>query len=409
MAPVEQKINSVLLQLISRQGARRLQRTARSRRWPRPVCFRFIRRLAIDCFASANSTSAARRHILDIGSGAGQLVKPMLKYADPGTSITCCDLSPKMLRRGRARLKSNVPQHVAADLVNLPFADASFDCVECGYVLEHLPDAKLGLREIARALVPGGRLLLLTTEDSFSGAFTSRLWCCRTYNRRELYRICQELGLSGAKRSGSLACTNSSVPAASASRSKSWPNSGEDAMRMRQGSGLPIIFQAALAVLAVLPAAGRAATPSKAAVPNVVIIFCDDLGYSDIGSFGAEGFETPNLDRLAREGRRFTSFYSAQPICSSSRAALLTGCYPNRIGVVGALGPKDRHGISDREMTIANVLKSRGYATAIFGKWHLGHHPQFLPTRHGFDEYFGLPYSNDMGSRIRPAAFPTFR
>jgi ubiquinone/menaquinone biosynthesis C-methylase UbiE len=139
------------------------------------------------------------RYILDIGSGAGQLVKPMLKYADPGTSITCCDLSPKMLRRGRARLKSSLPHHVAADLANLPFADASFDCVTCGYVLEHLPDAELGLREITRVLVPGGRLLLLTTEDSFSGAFTSRLWCCRTYNRRELYRICQELGLKWSK------------------------------------------------------------------------------------------------------------------------------------------------------------------------------------------------------------------
>ncbi|HTU24101.1 MAG TPA: class I SAM-dependent methyltransferase [Pirellulales bacterium] len=139
------------------------------------------------------------RHILDIGSGAGQLVKPMLKYADPGTSIVCCDLSPKMLRRARTRLKSTVPQHVAADLMNLPFADGSFDCVTCGYVLEHLPEAKLGLREIARVLAPGGRLLLLTTEDSFSGAFTSRLWCCRTYNRRELYRICQDLGLKWCK------------------------------------------------------------------------------------------------------------------------------------------------------------------------------------------------------------------
>jgi ubiquinone/menaquinone biosynthesis C-methylase UbiE len=139
------------------------------------------------------------RHILDIGSGAGQLVGPMLKYADPGASITCCDLSAKMLRRARQRLKSPVPQHVAADLAKLPFADGTFDCATCGYVLEHLPDARLGLREIARVLVPGGRLLLLTTEDSFSGAFTSRLWCCRTYNRRELCRICQELGLKWSK------------------------------------------------------------------------------------------------------------------------------------------------------------------------------------------------------------------
>jgi arylsulfatase A-like enzyme len=139
------------------------------------------------------------------------------------------------------------------------------------------------------------------------------------------------------------------------------------------------------------------AEPARSADrPNVVLIFCDDLGYADVGCFGAKSYATPNIDRLAREGRRFTDFYVAQAICSSSRAALLTGCYPNRIGVIGALGPKDRHGISDNETTLAQVLKSQGYATAAVGKWHLGHHPQFLPTRHGFDQYFGLPYSNDM-------------
>src|SRR5262249_909147 len=106
--------------------------------------------------------------------------------------------------------------------------------------------------------------------------------------------------------------------------------------------------------------------------------------------------ETPHLDRMAREGVRFTDFYVAQPVCSASRAALLTGCYPNRIGILYAILPSDRHGISDKEMTLAEVLKSRGYATAIYGKWHLGHRPKFLPTRHGFDEYFGLPYANDM-------------
>ena len=164
---------------------------------------------------------------------------------------------------------------------------------------------------------------------------------------------------------------------------------------------------AVLAILLAVPAAGRAEPPAKDATPpNFVVIMCDDLGYSDIGSFGAQGFETPNLDRLAREGRRFTNFYCAQPVCSSSRAALLTGCYPNRIGIVGALNPKDRHGISDREMTIGNVLKARGYATAIFGKWHLGYQPQFLPTRHGFDEYFGIPFSNDMGSPDATHKFP---
>ena len=130
--------------------------------------------------------------------------------------------------------------------------------------------------------------------------------------------------------------------------------------------------------------------------PNVVIILSDDQGYADVGVFGAKGFQTPNLDRMAREGRRFTRFYVSQPVCSASRAALLTGCYSNRIGIHGALGPKAEHGISDKETTLAEVLKRRGYATAIYGKWHLGHHPQFLPVHHGFDDYFGLPYSNDM-------------
>ena len=119
-------------------------------------------------------------------------------------------------------------------------------------------------------------------------------------------------------------------------------------------------------------------------LPNLVIIFTDDQGYADVGVFGAKGFSTPNLDRLASEGRIFRNCHVAQPICSASRAALLTGCYPNRIG------------ISSDEMTLAELVKQRGYATAIFGKWHLGDSPQFLPLRHGFDHYFGLPYSNDM-------------
>src|SRR4030095_11470853 len=130
--------------------------------------------------------------------------------------------------------------------------------------------------------------------------------------------------------------------------------------------------------------------------PNFVIIFCDDLGYADIGPFGAKGYATPNLDRMAREGMRLTSFETAAAVCSASRAALLTGCYPQRVGILGALGPASKHGIHDDEILLPEILKARGYATAIFGKWHLGHHPQFLPTRHGFDQYFGLPYSNDM-------------
>lgn len=140
--------------------------------------------------------------------------------------------------------------------------------------------------------------------------------------------------------------------------------------------------------------------------PNVVLIYADDLGYADLGCFGAKGIQTPNLDRLAKEGTRFTDFYVAQAVCSASRTALLTGCYPNRVGILGALGPSSKHGIHDNERTIAQVLKPKGYATAIYGKWHLGHHPKFLPTRHGFDDYFGLPYSNDMWPKHPTAKFP---
>lgn len=144
-------------------------------------------------------------------------------------------------------------------------------------------------------------------------------------------------------------------------------------------------------------------------LPNVVIIFTDDQGYADVGCFGAKGFTTPNLDRMAREGRRFTDFHVAQAVCSASRTALLTGCYPNRIGIHGALGPGSRVGIGDGEVTIAELLKPRGYATAIFGKWHLGDRPQFLPMRHGFDEYFGIPYSGDMWPfhpEAKPGSYP---
>ncbi len=130
--------------------------------------------------------------------------------------------------------------------------------------------------------------------------------------------------------------------------------------------------------------------------PNVVVIFTDDQGYRDVGCYGAVGFETPHLDRLAAEGLRFTSFYVSQAVCSASRASLLTGCYANRIGILGALGPWSEHGLHTDETTIAELLKARGYATGIFGKWHLGHLEPFLPLQHGFDEFFGLPYSNDM-------------
>lgn len=130
--------------------------------------------------------------------------------------------------------------------------------------------------------------------------------------------------------------------------------------------------------------------------PNIVIIFTDDQGYADVGVFGAKGFHTPNLDHLATEGCIYRNFHVAQPVCSASRTALLTGCYPNRVGIHGALGPNSKVGIHDQEMTLAQLVKQRGYTTGMFGKWHLGDSPQFLPVRHGFDEYFGLPYSNDM-------------
>lgn len=130
--------------------------------------------------------------------------------------------------------------------------------------------------------------------------------------------------------------------------------------------------------------------------PNIVIIFTDDQGYGDLGCYGATGFDTPNLDRMAAEGIRFTSFYAAQAVCSASRAGLLTGCYPNRIGITGALMPYSKTGINDNEVTIAELVKQKGYKTAVFGKWHLGHQEQFLPLNHGFDEYTGIPYSNDM-------------
>jgi ubiquinone/menaquinone biosynthesis C-methylase UbiE len=136
-----------------------------------------------------------RKRILDVGSGAGQIVRHLLKYADSDASITGIDLSPEMLRRANARMKSSRPKFLSADLSHLPFADGAFDCITCGYVLEHLPSAKPGLAELARVLTPGGRILLLTTEDSFSGAWTSRLFLCRTYNRQELLQTCKEVGL----------------------------------------------------------------------------------------------------------------------------------------------------------------------------------------------------------------------
>ncbi len=141
---------------------------------------------------------------------------------------------------------------------------------------------------------------------------------------------------------------------------------------------------------------GTKCVPSENRPPNVVIIFADDQGYQDLGCFGSPLIETPNIDRMAAEGMKFTDFHTAMPYCGPSRYSLLTGCYPSRLSFADNPFPDTDFGINANETTIAEILKERGYATAIFGKWHLGHQPEFLPTRHGFDEYFGLPYSNDM-------------
>jgi arylsulfatase len=131
--------------------------------------------------------------------------------------------------------------------------------------------------------------------------------------------------------------------------------------------------------------------------PNIVLIFTDDQGYGDVGCYGAKGFKTTNLDRLAAEGTRFTSFCVAQPVCTASRAALMSGCYANRISLFGALNHQSNVGIADSELLLPEICKAQGYATAIFGKWHLGHRDKFSPLVHGFDEFLGIPYSNDNG------------
>lgn len=151
-----------------------------------------------------------------------------------------------------------------------------------------------------------------------------------------------------------------------------------------------------VASLAVINSCDQKAPSLKQATPNIVFILMDDMGYGDIGPTGANQYETPNLNRLANQGMRFTWYYCPQAVSSASRAGLLTGCYPNRIGFSGALMPWAEVGINSEETTIAEMLKTKGYSTGIIGKWHLGHHRKFLPLQHGFDEYYGIPYSNDM-------------
>ena len=130
--------------------------------------------------------------------------------------------------------------------------------------------------------------------------------------------------------------------------------------------------------------------------PNIVFILTDDLGFQDLSSYGSKITNTPNLDRLAHEGALLKSYYSTQAVCSASRASILTGAYSNRIGFSGALGPNSKNGINPSELLLSEMLKDKGYKTAIYGKWHLGDNKKFLPTRHGFDEFFGILYSNDM-------------
>jgi arylsulfatase A-like enzyme len=145
----------------------------------------------------------------------------------------------------------------------------------------------------------------------------------------------------------------------------------------------------------------RASLPADApAKPNIVLVFIDDMGYGDIGPFGSTKNRTPNLDRMAREGMKLTSFYAA-PVCSVSRAQVMTGCYGQRVSLPGVLSPGSAIGINKSEHTVAELMKAQGYATMCIGKWHLGDQPEFLPTHHGFDHYFGLPYSNDMMKKAK--------
>lgn len=173
----------------------------------------------------------------------------------------------------------------------------------------------------------------------------------------------------------------------------------------------------ALALLAALFLLQSPAPHAAEQTPNFVVIFIDDLGYADISPFGKDLSHTPNLDRMADEGRMFTNFYVASSVCTPSRAAIMTGCYPVRVDMLynqtrpplphaSVLWPGDPKGLNPDEITIAEVMKERGYATACIGKWHLGDQPPFLPTRQGFDEYFGIPNGHDMGVRAKPFRLP---
>lgn len=156
------------------------------------------------------------------------------------------------------------------------------------------------------------------------------------------------------------------------------------------------IFTVFFIAICVLAISNQGFPQSKDTQPNIVLIFMDDMGYGDLDAYGSINYTTPNLNKLAAEGMRFTNFYAAQAVCTASRAGIITGCYPNRVGLTGALFPRAAIGLNSKEETMPELLKKKGYTTGIIGKWHLGDAQKFLPLQHGFDEYFGIPYSNDM-------------
>ncbi|MDA1069462.1 MAG: sulfatase [Verrucomicrobia bacterium] len=178
-------------------------------------------------------------------------------------------------------------------------------------------------------------------------------------------------------------------------------------INLMRSHSLHVSLLSLLCVLCLSPKLTSAATQN----PNIILIFVDDLGYADIGPFGSK-YPTPNLERMAQDGRRFTNFYSTSPVCTPSRASLMTGCYPRRVGMAHnergqwVLFPGNHKGLHPDEFTMAELLKEQDYATACVGKWHLGDQPRFLPTRQGFDTYFGIPFSNDMGHFNTTRGYP---
>ena len=166
-----------------------------------------------------------------------------------------------------------------------------------------------------------------------------------------------------------------------------------------------IMLAGSMSCMAVCATAGQEEKAGAPERPNIIVILADDQGYADVGCYGAQGFKTPNADRMAKEGMKFTDFYVASGLSTPSRAALLTGCYPVRIDMDQVLFPDIKRGINPEEITIAEILRGSGYSTACIGKWHLGHLKPALPLQHGFDEFFGLPYSNDMIPLVYPGQY----